>query len=79
LHKAWISRVKRAKYRRYVPALEAGIAKIEEYYNRIDESDAYVMGMCEFLLLHPAASDADLTLSVEPERKTGLCQEELEY
>lgn len=29
-----------------MPALEAGLQKIEEYYRRTDESDAYTFAMC---------------------------------
>lgn len=48
LHSAWTSRVKREKYVRFKPALEAGLAKIEEYYERTGLCDAYLIAMCMF-------------------------------
>jgi hypothetical protein len=46
LHKAWSKRAERAKYVDFVPALNAGLAKIEEYYDRTAECDAYTFAMC---------------------------------
>ena len=46
LHKAWTKRAERSKYLEFVPALNAGLAKIEEYYHRTAESDAYTFAMC---------------------------------
>ncbi|KAF8232595.1 hypothetical protein L208DRAFT_1271336 [Tricholoma matsutake] len=45
LHKAWTKRVTHSKYRDFVPMLEAGLAKIEEYYDHTADSDAYTFGM----------------------------------
>lgn len=45
LHKAWSSRAERVKYKRFAPALEAGCAKIDEYYEKTTESPAYIMAM----------------------------------
>ncbi|KAJ2923537.1 hypothetical protein H1R20_g13556, partial [Candolleomyces eurysporus] len=45
LHKAWTSCSKKEKYKRYRPALEAGLAKIEDYYNKTSYSHAYTMAM----------------------------------
>ncbi|RXW23821.1 hypothetical protein EST38_g1987 [Candolleomyces aberdarensis] len=45
LHKAWSSRAKKDKYEQYKPALKAGIAKIEEYYDKTSFSHAYTMAM----------------------------------
>ena len=46
LHKAWSRRLMRAKYRHFVPALKAGLGKIEEYYERNPDSDASIFPMC---------------------------------
>lgn len=52
LHKAWSVRQDRVKYQDFVPALESGLAKIEEYYNRTADSDAYTFAMrCVFPLV----------------------------
>jgi hypothetical protein len=45
LHKAWSTRLTRAKYQDFVPALEAGLEKITEYYERTADSDAYTFVM----------------------------------
>jgi hypothetical protein len=45
LHKAWTKRAARIKYGDFVPALNAGLAKIEEYYDRTAQSDAYTFAM----------------------------------
>ncbi|KAI9436377.1 hypothetical protein F5148DRAFT_1357372 [Russula earlei] len=37
LHKAWSKHAEHAKYLKFVPALNAGLAKIEEYYDRTAE------------------------------------------
>ena len=46
LHKAWTKQADRAKYFEFVPALNTSLAKIEEYYHRTAESDAYTFAMC---------------------------------
>ena len=46
LHKAWTKRAVQAKYADFVPALDAGLTKIEEYYDRTSQSDAYTFAMC---------------------------------
>jgi len=45
LYKAWSSRAERTKYKRFVPALEAACAKIDEYYEKTTESPVYIMAM----------------------------------
>ncbi|KAF8240617.1 hypothetical protein L208DRAFT_1514732, partial [Tricholoma matsutake] len=45
LHKAWTKRAERVKYIDFVPALNAGLAKIAEYYDRTADSDAYTFAM----------------------------------
>ena len=51
LHKAWTTRQTREKYQGYSPALQASLTKIEEYYNRTADSDAYTFAMRCVLLL----------------------------
>ncbi|GLB43962.1 putative hAT family C-terminal dimerisation region [Lyophyllum shimeji] len=45
LYKAWSSRMSKAKYARYRTALEAGVSKIVEYYDKTSTSHAYTMAM----------------------------------
>jgi hypothetical protein len=52
LHKAWTKRAARSKYRDFVPALKAGLAKIEEYYDRTADSDAYMFAMRQIPFYH---------------------------
>jgi hypothetical protein len=51
LHKAWSSRVERPKYADFTDALQAGIDKISEYYEKAADSDAYVFAMRTFCFL----------------------------
>ena len=45
LHKAWSSRHNHVKYTAFVAALDAGLAKIVEYYDQTADSDAYTFAM----------------------------------
>ncbi|OBZ74813.1 hypothetical protein A0H81_05682, partial [Grifola frondosa] len=45
LHKAWSSRAECEKYQVFSSALHIGVAKIEEYYNKTECSDAYIVSM----------------------------------
>ncbi|KAF8231446.1 hypothetical protein L208DRAFT_1277338, partial [Tricholoma matsutake] len=51
LHKAWTKWAAHSKYCDFVPALEAGLAKIKEYYDRTADSDVYTFAMCEITFL----------------------------
>jgi hypothetical protein len=53
MHKAWLSRTLKSKYINagLVVALDAGIKKIGEYYERSAESDAYIVAMCKLISL----------------------------
>ena len=46
LHKAWSKCAERVKYLNFVTALNAGLVKIEEYYDHTAECDAYTFAMC---------------------------------
>ena len=50
LHRNWTERAEKYKYRRFGPALRAAIGKVEEYYDKTSNSDAYNMSMCMFKL-----------------------------
>ncbi|KAH7902996.1 hypothetical protein BJ138DRAFT_1021272 [Hygrophoropsis aurantiaca] len=46
LHKAWLSRSEKVKYIDFTDALSAGVEKINEYYEKTADSDAYIFAMC---------------------------------
>ncbi|KAF5365840.1 hypothetical protein D9757_012805 [Collybiopsis confluens] len=48
LHRAWSTRSTRSKYSPFRTALEAGVSKVEEYYEKITDNQAYIISM----LLH---------------------------
>jgi hypothetical protein len=47
LHRAWTKCAERAKYVNFVPALNAGLQKLEDYYSCTADSDVYTFAMCE--------------------------------
>ncbi|KAI5992932.1 hypothetical protein EDD15DRAFT_2167604 [Pisolithus albus] len=51
LHKAWSSRKDSAKYVDFSSGLEAGLTKVNEYYERTATSDAHIMAMCTSFFL----------------------------
>jgi hypothetical protein len=71
LHKSWTKRAERAKYFDFVPALNAGLAKIAEYYDRTADSNAYTFAMCKCSTtsLCPL-NNPDASLVLDPSQKT---------
>ena len=60
-----------SKYAPFHTALEAGVAKVEEYYEKITDNQAYIISMREFLLLFSAFFSYSLSLVVlNTEEKT---------
>lgn len=52
LHKALTTQLAREKYKGFISALQAGLTKIEEYYDRTADSDTYTFSMrCVPLLI----------------------------
>src|SRR5262249_36385409 len=49
LHRAWSSRAECPKYERFVPALNAACAKVDEYYDKTRHSAAFIMAMSKQL------------------------------
>lgn len=49
LQKAWSKCADHVKYLKFVPALNAGLAKIEEYYDCTAECNAYTFAMCSII------------------------------
>ncbi|KAF9544164.1 hypothetical protein CPC08DRAFT_417874 [Agrocybe pediades] len=48
MYAAWEKSLGKAKYKPFIPALEAGMAKLDEYYQKTAESGAHIMAMREF-------------------------------
>ena len=46
LHRAWTKHAERAKYVNFVPALNAGLQNLEDYYSHTADSNAYTFAMC---------------------------------
>jgi hypothetical protein len=46
LHKAWVSHSNNPKYACFRAGLTAATDKIQEYYEKSAECDAYIIGMC---------------------------------
>ena len=45
LHHAWSIRIKREKYEQFMDAIQAGLDKLNEYYERTENSMAYIISM----------------------------------
>ena len=45
LYTSWDKAATKIRYRTFVPALTAGMAKLNTYYQRSAESDAHIMAM----------------------------------
>ena len=50
LHAAWEKASSKQRYAPYIPALAAGMAKLDEYYQRTAASDAHIMAMGKCLV-----------------------------
>lgn len=48
LHTAWSKKWQDPKYDVFHEALDTGLAKLEEYYEKTAESDAHIIAMCTF-------------------------------
>jgi len=46
LHKAWTKQASQEKYYDFIPALNAALTKIKEYYDCTADSDVYTLAIC---------------------------------
>jgi hypothetical protein len=46
LHTAWAGKAEKFKYRSFKDALNAAMAKLNEYYEKTADSDAHILAMC---------------------------------
>lgn len=49
LYSSWEKASNRDKYTAFVPALEQGMAKLDDYYKKSAASDAHIMAMGKFI------------------------------
>lgn len=59
LYKAWSEAREDPVCIDFVEALDAGLAKVDEYYHRTASSDAYTFAMCTLTFFIFADNDAD--------------------
>jgi hypothetical protein len=45
MHTLWEKATAKPRYKSFVPALSAGMVKLDEYYQRSAESDAHILAM----------------------------------
>lgn len=64
LHRAWTTQSKKPARVEFTPALDAGLAKVAEYYDKITDSDAYIFCMSESI--DPAHISVTNCTSFEP-------------
>jgi len=71
LHKAWTTQLACDKYQDFLPALQAGLTKVEEYYDQTSDSDTYTFAMhCMTLLVIPSYRSSQLIIVVlDPSQK----------
>lgn len=48
LHAAWDKAAIKPRYAPFVPALDAGMEKLDEYYQHTADSDAHIMAMGKY-------------------------------
>jgi hypothetical protein len=51
LHAAWEKASNKSRYTPFIPALEAGMQKLNQYYQRSAQSDAHIMAMGKISIL----------------------------
>ena len=72
MHAAWKKASSKSRYSCFIPSLNAGMAKLDQYYNRSAESDAHIMAMGKsFLITVYCADQSSILRSVEPKEEDG--------
>ena len=51
LHAAWEKASNKSRYTSFIPALEAGMQKLDQYYKCSTQSDAHIMAMGKIIIL----------------------------
>jgi hypothetical protein len=70
LHRAWTSRKDKAKFSCFKEALEDGLAKIEEYYDKTSNLHAYTMAMGACFYLFMSSVTVCICIVLDPDTKT---------
>jgi hypothetical protein len=52
MHAAWEKASNKPRYSTFISALDSGMQKLDQYYQRSAESDAHIMAMGMFFLSH---------------------------
>ena len=72
MHAAWKKASSKGRYSYFVPALHAGMVKLDQYYQRSAESDAHIMAMGKSSFIPMYCTDQSSMLhSPEPEEEDG--------
>ena len=69
LYTAWQSASTKPRYEPFVPALEAAMEKLDEYYTRTAESDAHVIAMGLYFYFHFYIMLTLSYLALDPRKK----------
>jgi len=69
LYAAWQSASKKPRYAPFVPALEAAMEKLNEYYKRTAESDAHIITMGSSSHIYSYLMFTLLHLALDPQKK----------
>jgi hypothetical protein len=69
MYSAWQSASTKPRYTPFVPALEAGMEKLNEYYKRTAESDAHIIAMGSYSYIHLYITLTPSYLALDPRKK----------
>jgi hypothetical protein len=78
LHAAWDKATSKTWYLCFIPALDAGKEKLNQYYQRSAESDAHIMAVGKSSFTIPYCADQSMMIhSPEPKEEDGTFHEAL--
>jgi hypothetical protein len=72
MHATWDKASSKGRYSCFIPALNAGMAKLNQYYQRSTKSDAHIMAMGKSSFIPTYCADHSSTpRSPEPKEEDG--------
>ena len=74
LYSSWEKASKKPHYKNFIPALTAGMKKLNTYYEQSADSDAHIMAMGEILFLIPLLLANYCVVVLDPSRKSAYFQ-----
>ena len=78
MHAAWKKASSKSRYSCFIPALNAGMVKLDQYYNHSAKLDAHIMAMGKSSLIAVYCADQSSTpCSLEPKEEDGAFHEVL--